>query len=202
MVKGSIAITFDDGPGLVTAAVLDILKANNVKTTFFVIGSNIAGNEALLQRAFNEGHQIASHTWSHPDLTTLSPSQMLTEMSKTSDEIFRVIGVRPKFMRPPYGSVNDSVIATITGAGYKIIMWNIDTLDWQISSNGGSATQVYNNFVAGISPYSDISVKGFISLEHDQYTVTSGALQNMITYANSRGLKHRRMDECFGSSAY
>jgi len=128
---------------------------------------------------------------------------MLTEMNKVSDAIFNVIGVRPKYMRPPYGSINDNVIKTITGAGYKMIMWNIDTLDWQISDTGGSATNVYNNFVAGISPYlSNLSVKGFISLEHDQYTVTSGALQNMITYANSKGLVHRRIDECFGSAAY
>jgi peptidoglycan/xylan/chitin deacetylase (PgdA/CDA1 family) len=202
-IKGSLVLSFDDGPGAATLSILDTLKANNIKVTFFVIGSNIAGNESLLQRAYADGHTIGAHTWTHPDLTTLSSAQIISEMTKTSDEIFRVIGVRPKYMRPPYGNINSFVIDVVTGMGYKMILWNLDTLDWQISDQGGSAKQVSDAFVTYMSPYSSlVATKGWISLDHDLYQITAQALQTIINYVNGQGYVYRKINDCFGDSPY
>jgi peptidoglycan/xylan/chitin deacetylase (PgdA/CDA1 family) len=91
---GLLALTYDDGPSRYTETLLDTLKENNVKATFFIVGVNIKTNRErdILKRIYNEGHLIASHTWSHQDLRTLSDWRIREEMTKTDDVIFDVLG--------------------------------------------------------------------------------------------------------------
>jgi Polysaccharide deacetylase/Chitin recognition protein len=93
-VKNVVSMSYDDGPSVYTNGILDALKRVNVTATFFVIGSNINSNEArqTVKRIHDEGHILASHTWSHPDLTTLTSSQIRDEMDKTADLIHEITG--------------------------------------------------------------------------------------------------------------
>lgn len=109
------------------------------KATFFVCG-NLYGclydldRTRILEKAFYSGHQIASHTWSHPALDTLSPEWLHGEMATLETTLDRILGLRPRWMRPPYGRVNDTVRAKMREMGYKIALWDADSEDW----NGAS----------------------------------------------------------------
>ncbi|HFR3977772.1 TPA: polysaccharide deacetylase family protein [Streptococcus suis] len=164
-----VALTFDDGPSrLTTPVVLDLLKKYKAKATFFVLGQNIAGNEDILKRMIEEGHEIANHTWSHPNLTRITADQVKQEIELTQSAIEEVIGHRPTFMRPPYGAVNASVAAA---AGLASIYWNVDTQDW---SNRDphlilSQVQSYTN-------------PGAIILMHDIHQTTVDGLEPVLHY--------------------
>jgi hypothetical protein len=98
-----IGMSWDDGPTVYTRTVLDQLRQRNQTATFFIIGSNLLNqrNRDILLRAYNEGHQIGIHTWSHPELTRLSDEQVIAEIAWTALAIFDVIGVTPTIYRAP-----------------------------------------------------------------------------------------------------
>jgi chitin deacetylase len=85
------------------------LDSVNQKTTFFEIGSQVVDNYLLAQREFSSGHQIADHTWSHPNLTSLTNEEVYAELLWTIYAIHAAIGQIPKYFRPPYGYINDNV---------------------------------------------------------------------------------------------
>jgi len=128
--KKLIAITFDDGPhGTYTPKILDMLKEKNVHVTFFVLGENIqsAGQKAILKREFDEGHEIASHSYNHPDFKKLTADQITDQLQKTDSVIQEVTGKSPVLFRPPYGSYNQSISQQSQKA---IVLWSIDSRDW------------------------------------------------------------------------
>src|SRR5678810_671717 len=99
-----IAMTFDDGPSAtLTPKLLDILAAHNIKATFFVLGEMVAEHPEILARAAREGHEIASHSWSHPNLAKMSQEGVRSQLQRTDDEIKTAAGKRPTLFRPPYG---------------------------------------------------------------------------------------------------
>src|SRR5436309_10221795 len=101
-----IAMTFDDGPSAtLTPKLLDLLAARHLKATFFVVGQNAADHPDILKRAVREGHEIANHSWSHPNLGKMSDDAVRRELQKTDDAITAAIGTRQTLMRPPYGSI-------------------------------------------------------------------------------------------------
>ncbi|MDD4080790.1 MAG: polysaccharide deacetylase family protein, partial [Eubacteriales bacterium] len=132
--KPMLAITFDDGPSPATEAILDQLKAYGAKATFFVLGRNIAGNEAILKRAADEGHQLASHSWSHPNLDDLSSSAVRSQMTRTMNKIEEITGRKVSMMRPPYGASNRLTRRVMTELGLPVILWGVDSLDWKTRS--------------------------------------------------------------------
>ncbi|KAF9943302.1 hypothetical protein BGZ75_007242 [Mortierella antarctica] len=198
---GVVALTFDDGPFEYTNALLDILKKKKVKATFFLNGQNngeIKNYKAVVKRAYNENHQIASHTWSHTDLLTLSKSQILNEMKQLDDAIKGIIGVRPIYMRPPYGNRNESVKKTLIDAGYKIVIWDQDTNDWQHPTEVNKSLDVYK---AVLGRKNEIKQKGHIFLQHDTHKSTALELApQAIDYALSKGFKVVTVGECLGQS--
>ena len=119
-----IALTFDDGPnGQMMPAFLDYLKEQNVKATFFVIGSYVPTYKNVIKRAYDEGHEIGNHSYSHIDLTELTKDQLLSEIEKCQVEVELVTGERPKFFRPPFLAVNDIMNENIDlpyASGYTI----------------------------------------------------------------------------------
>jgi peptidoglycan/xylan/chitin deacetylase (PgdA/CDA1 family) len=127
----TIAITFDDGPGAYTEDLLDILATNNVRATFFVNGDNgpapltSPGSSDSLKRAFESGHQIASHTWSHQDLQQLSTAQRISEMQQLEKAFVEIIGVIPTYMRPPYTSCGRSCVSDMANLGYHVVSSNL-----------------------------------------------------------------------------
>ena len=120
------ALTFDDGPGQFTQAVLDALAAEHVPATFFVLGGSASANRGMLKKIKAAGHEVENHTWSHPILTQLSPEAIRSEISRTN----AVIG-GSRFLRPPYGTYDAIVAAEARAQGARIVLWTVDTLDWK-----------------------------------------------------------------------
>jgi peptidoglycan/xylan/chitin deacetylase (PgdA/CDA1 family) len=123
--KDAIALTFDDGPCLTaTPDILDILKENAVLATFFMIGEHVRRHPDLARRVFNEGHQIANHSDRHTMFRSFVPSVCKKETEKAEQTFRSVIGIAPRFYRPPKGFVNRYVIKAISSAGYYVATWS------------------------------------------------------------------------------
>ncbi|MFT5874424.1 MAG: peptidoglycan/xylan/chitin deacetylase (PgdA/CDA1 family) [Clostridium sp.] len=127
-------LTFDDGPTyVVTAALLDVLKKENVKATFFVVGKEIEGKESLLKRIYSEGHSIGLHTYSHNFKKIYrSCDEFIDEMAKTSDKIEAVTGFAPKVIRFPGGSskrLNAFSLEGLHKNNFKVYDWNVNICD-------------------------------------------------------------------------
>lgn len=121
-----VALTFDDGPDpRFTPKILDILKKENVKATFFVIGSRVAKNPHLARRASDEGHLIGNHSYTHPDLKLDTRDKIIQELKKCQDAIYRVTGQEPHYFRPPKGLFDDTTTAIAKQANYKIVLWDV-----------------------------------------------------------------------------
>jgi peptidoglycan-N-acetylglucosamine deacetylase len=127
-----IHLTFDDGPHAVnTPKLLDALKKADILATFFVVGKNLETKEGidLVRRAAAEGHQIGNHTYSHPHLTELNKDQIREEILKT-ESLIGGMNNGIKIFRPPYGHRNSLVDRVVKSLGYRMVLWNVDTLDW------------------------------------------------------------------------
>lgn len=180
-----VALTFDDGPNSSsTPRILDTLKRYNAKATFFVIGSSVPGNEAILKRAVSEGHEIGNHTWSHPSLATLSVNDIKWQMSETSKVITSATGKEVKLMRPPYGATNATVQANV---GYPQIFWDVDTLDWK----NRNTQAILANVQSQVAP-------GAVILMHDIHGTTADALPAVMDYLVSQGYRFVTVSELYG----
>ena len=128
-----VVVSFDDGPNnTTTPKLLDTLRANQVRATFFVVGVNV-DNADLMRRMLHDGHVLGSHTFGHAHMTRVSVQAMHDEIFKTEDRFQRYVGDRPWFFRAPYGELSADVIAFLEGRHYQIIGWDDDTVDWQKS---------------------------------------------------------------------
>jgi peptidoglycan/xylan/chitin deacetylase (PgdA/CDA1 family) len=202
-----IALTFDDGPGVYTSQLLDILDKNQVKATFFVTGNNFGPIDdpttqwpSILQRMHASGHQIASHTWTHPDLNIADWATRESQMTMTDAALSHVLGFAPTYTRPPYGSCEAACLNHLGSLGYHIVNWNIDTKDymyddpWQIEN----AKQNFADALSGGDP----STTSFISLAHDIKSQTVQSLaQYMIETARAKGYRLVTVGECLGEPA-
>lgn len=128
-----IAITFDDGPHASnTPRLLDMLRARNIKATFYVIGKNVELYPGIVRRTVAEGHEIGNHSYTHTKLSGLSNDRVMSEMRKTDDAVFNACGLRPRTMRPPYGALTQTQRQMVHQAfGYPTILWDVDPLDWK-----------------------------------------------------------------------
>jgi peptidoglycan/xylan/chitin deacetylase (PgdA/CDA1 family) len=173
-----VALTFDDGPHPeLTPQLLDILRLNGIRATFYVIGRNVETYPEIARRIVSEGHEIANHTWSHPALTSVGASKLSQEIEKTSASIQRVTGRRPTNMRPPYGAINDRVRQAIfRDHGLDVIMWSCDPLDWKRPG----AEVVRQRLVNGATP-------GGILLAHDIHPGTIEAMPGTIRDLKAKG---------------
>jgi peptidoglycan-N-acetylglucosamine deacetylase len=126
----NIWLTFDDGPHPSnTDRMLQTLDSFNIKATFFVIGKKAAGLERLVRKAFDAGHRIGNHSYTHADLTKMTEAQMRDEIKRTDDVINQYTGT-DKIFRPPFGLHNATLDRVASQLGYRVVMWNVDTLDW------------------------------------------------------------------------
>ncbi len=131
------ALTFDDGPGKFTQGVLDALAAKHVPGTFFVLGSSAAGNKAMIEKIKAAGHEVENHSWDHPILTKLTTEQIMRQISRTEE----VIG-GSRYLRPPYGSYDAKVTAAAAALGHKLVLWTVDTRDWETPEVGAILANV------------------------------------------------------------
>jgi len=175
-----VAMTFDDGPHPVnTPKLLDILKARNIKATFYVVGTNAQSYPHILQRMIAEGHEIGNHTKTHAYLTKLSADGVRNEMGFTHRAIVQATGVAPKTMRPPYGATNSTLRTQIKQEfGYPSIMWAVDPEDWKRPG----VQVVANRIVSATS-------NGSIILAHDIHAPTISAMPNALDRLLAKGFR-------------
>jgi peptidoglycan-N-acetylglucosamine deacetylase len=184
-----IAMTFDDGPSAtLTPKLLDILAAHHIKATFFVLGEMVAEHPEILARAAREGHEIASHSWSHPNLGKMSQEAVRSQLQRTDDEIKNATGKRPTLFRPPYGSLTERQKRWIHDEfGYDIILWDVDPLDWK---RPGPAV-VRNRILKETRP-------GSIVLSHDIHPGTIEAMPSTFDELQAKGFKFVTVSELLG----
>ena len=127
----TVYLTFDDGPWYLSDEVLDILKENDVRATFFQIGKMIRTREAVNERIFADGHAIGNHTWDHIDLAVHSKADVRYQLEATDEAIGPRGGA---CMRPPFGSLDDAARAISQKLGLTPVLWNVDTNDWDHKS--------------------------------------------------------------------
>lgn len=130
MSENLCALTFDDGPSIYTPQLLDMLEAYKIPATFFILGQQAQRYPDTVRRILAEGHEIGSHSWSHPNLRKLSTERMEWEL-KSTDAVLRSLGAAPFFMRPPYGSFDDRAVRIAEELGMSVILWSLDSYDWK-----------------------------------------------------------------------
>lgn len=185
--KPMIALTFDDGPHYIrTPLLLEILEEYDVKATFFVLGDRAnegpASREAV-QAVAAAGHEIASHTYSHKNLITLTLEQMKEEILKARESIFEVTGEYPVFIRPPYGAYSDTVKENCFA---PLIIWNLDSQDWDFRD----AEKVVDHVLQEAG-------NGKIVLMHDIHQFTIDAVRVLIPELIARGYQIVTVRELF-----
>ncbi len=180
MAEKFVAITFDDGPHPQnTPRLLDMLRARNVKATFYVIGRSVDLHPGVVRRTVAEGHEIANHSHTHRLMTQLSDAEVRNEMQRCEDAIGRAAGVRPRTMRPPYGGLAQRQRELVHAEfGYPTILWNVDPLDWK--RPGPSV--VAQRMIAGATP-------GGILLAHDLHSQTVDAMPATLDGLLRQGYK-------------
>lgn len=159
-----IALTFDDGPHpKYTDMILDILKENDAKATFFVIGKNAQQYPELILRENEEGHEIGNHTYSHPDMKGISVDKAVEEIMLTQDVISDITGKRPTLFRSPGGIFSDELVLILESIECKPVLWSWrqDTRDWALPSVKSIVDTVINNIRDGdIILFHDYNMKG------------------------------------------
>ncbi|NBL63772.1 polysaccharide deacetylase family protein [Flavobacterium sp. NST-5] len=126
-----IFLTFDDGPMPgITDFVLDELKKNNIQATFFCIGKNVEAYPDLFLRILNEGHSVGNHTQNHLKGWDQSLEKYLENARECHDLLENLSCKKPKLFRPPYGKIKFSQIKALKKTGYKIIMWDVLSVDY------------------------------------------------------------------------
>ncbi|KAL6849031.1 hypothetical protein ACO1O0_008561 [Amphichorda felina] len=193
---GMIALAYDDGPYQYTSALVDLLDAANAKATFFFTGTLygcIYNQASAVQKAYNSGHQIASHTWTHPqNFGSMSSDEITQEMQKYEQALANIIGVKPAYMRPPYLATGGQVLSTLGSLGYKVITNDVDSGDW----NGNSVAQSQQAF-----QQAGTSGNGHIPLMHETYDTTVNQLTPwLIDWAQTNGLQLVTVAECLGDA--
>jgi len=205
-VPGTVALTFDDGPYIYTQQLQDLLNSKGVRATFFVNGQNWGApitdpsNQNLIRNAFNAGHQIASHTWSHPDLNSLDANAISSQMTQLEDALRGIIGRYPTYMRPPYFSCGATCLGVMKSLGYHVIISNLDTLDYQYDSPSEiwQSQNIFNNAISSTSGNSGT----WLVLAHDVHAATVQHLaEYMIDTARAKGYRLVTVGECLGDPA-
>lgn len=181
-ITAKVALTFDDGPHPVyTPQLLDGLKERGVHVTFFVVGKNILGNEALLKRMETEGHLIGNHTYSHVKLSELDIARACAEVEKTNALICEVTGKEPEFIRPPFGEWKKAMECSFEMIP---VLWDVDPLDWTTKNTALVVERVLKDTKAGD-----------IILLHDYYQSSVDAALEIVDALTERGYKFVTVDE-------
>jgi peptidoglycan/xylan/chitin deacetylase (PgdA/CDA1 family) len=235
---GTFALTFDDGPSVLTQGLLNYLNSQNVKATFFVNGLNfknaetrnplpgIYGLSGVVRAAYDAGHQICSHTWSHTDIITVDQYNVTYELTRLNNAFRQILpGVVPTCFRPPYGDYDANSLAVLQGMGYgedaggAIVTWNLDPVDWDPSVHGNTfnaqVADMANEYTAqiGITKPTDSM---FMTLNHDVWNTTADfrttaqggnypnnvpLAQKVVELLKPAGWKFVTLDECLGMPA-
>lgn len=169
-----VALTYDDGPDPVySPQLLEVLRGEDVKAAFFLLGEKIQGQEGIVRQMYADGHTIGNHTYSHVDLKTLSTQDAMAQLADTNEAIRGCIGEYPEFFRPPFGSIRKEMDRRIPMVQ---VSWNIDPKDWECQDTGLIIDRVMKN----------VKENGIILL-HDGYGPTVEATKQIIPLLREMG---------------
>jgi len=172
-----VALTFDDGPSPYTDRLLQILNQNDARSTFFLIGNKVAANPAGAKRIADAGMEVANHTWEHPNMTTIPPEDIGSQISRANDAIQAATGQRPKLLRTAGGLINDNVLAAAKQQGMADVNWDVIPFDWMNDSNTAATRYM---LMTQIKP-------GSVVLFHDTYSSTVDLVYQFIPVLRANG---------------
>jgi len=152
----AVALTFDDGPGPDTDAILDTLGERHLRAAFFAVGRQVERYPAIARRIVAEGHEIGNHSLSHPNFLSQSATDTREQLARTQRIIEDVTGVSPSHARPPYGVKTPSYFAAARALGLRVVQWSVAGFDWKRLT----AERVASHVLRGVRP-------GAIVLLHD-----------------------------------
>ncbi|GAA5894606.1 hypothetical protein JCM6882_004860 [Rhodosporidiobolus microsporus] len=204
--KADWGASFDDGPSPYTPRLLNLLNSQDLKSTFFIVGSRAISRPEMVQTEYMMGHQLSIHTWAHSSLTTLTNEEIVAELGWTKKVLYDITGVTPNTMRPPYGDIDDRVRYIALQMGLRPIIWTqvgdqqFDTRDWQIGGGVVSAPEVYSNFETFLDSASEDLSTGFIVLAHDLYQQSVDLAVDYILpkVINEGKLNFKTIAQCLG----
>ena len=186
-----VALTFDDGPSPYTDRLLQILNDNDAKSTFFLIGNKVAANAAGAKRIADAGMEVGNHTWEHPNMTTIPPEHIPSQLSKANDAITAATGQTPKLFRTAGGLFNDAVLAAAKQQGLAEINWDVIPFDWINDSNTAATTYMLKT---QIKP-------GSVVLFHDTYSSTVDVVYQFIPVLKANGYHLVTVSQLLGPRA-
>lgn len=139
----AVALTFDDGPGPYTLAILRELKRLHVKATFFDIGFEVDMYPGLVRDELRAGMTVGNHTYNHPEVPPFDqlPGRLLDDEISLGASSLRHAGASPKLFRPPGGSASGAVVAAVRAQGERVILWSVDPRDWDAGATAASITR-------------------------------------------------------------
>lgn len=185
MENNVVALTYDDGPYLYTNELLDVLKQFGFHATFFITGNNLgkgpidttAPYPDVIKRMISEGHQVASHTWSHYSLSNITSDMRKQQMVKNERAFANIIGKYPTYMRPPYSQCNavSGCQADMKALGYHRIYFDLDTQDYlnPLPTQIQSSKDIVNAILG--TP----GAKDYLSIQHD---IVQQSVTNLTSY--------------------
>lgn len=185
-----IALTFDDGPSPHTIKILNLLEQYESRGTFFMVGNRLHTYSDIVRKVEAQGSEVASHTWSHKKLTSLTREEVEAELKQTNDAVYSITGKRPSLLRPPYGLFNDQLKSVTKDLGMAIVNWSVDTEDWKTRN----AKETYNRIMAEVKD-------GSIILCHDLHAETAQAMELVIPELVRQGYQLVTVSELLQSKA-
>ena len=191
--KMQVAISFDDGPSPnYTPQILDILKKHNVQAAFFCIGKKIKENEPLFKKVYEEGHIIGNHSYSH-DLwfDLFSAGKMTDDLQMMNNAMQKVIGVKPRLFRPPYGVTNPNLKKAIQRGNFIPVGWSIRSMDTVVKD----ARKLLLKVTGSLKP-------GAVILFHDTSKATLDILSAFIEQTKAKGYEIIRLDKLLNLEPY
>ncbi|HHU38249.1 MAG TPA: polysaccharide deacetylase family protein [Propionibacterium sp.] len=168
-----VALTFDDGPGVHSERLLDLLKQEEVPATFFVVGQRVPTRAASVARMVAEGHQVGNHSYTHPEFPKLTGEAQRAEIERTDTVIVAAGAPKPTVFRPPFGAWD---AATRRVAAMPLILWNVDTLDWKHRDPAQTLAITLRD-----------TRPGSIVLMHETHATTIEAVPEVIDALRARG---------------
>jgi peptidoglycan/xylan/chitin deacetylase (PgdA/CDA1 family) len=183
----TVALTFDDGPGASTAEILAVLRTQGVTATFFNAGQNAAARPQLVRDEARNGYLAGNHTWSHPDLTTLTAAAQAAQLDEATAEQKAQIGAPPCAFRPPGGNYNRATLSLAQQRRMKVWLWSADTEDWKAN---GSASSYWVHRIIRLAESEGGTQQHPVVLMHNQPAgnpATVAALPPIIGFFRSRG---------------
>jgi peptidoglycan/xylan/chitin deacetylase (PgdA/CDA1 family) len=137
-----VALTYDDGPGVSTRALLDVLARHDARATFFMVGSEVLSSPELARAVVAAGHDVGSHSMNHVDHATADPDAAIAAMVAGAEAIAQVLGFEPCLYRAPYGNFTSETVAEAARRGWTCVHWSALGDDWKEHATATSVAEL------------------------------------------------------------